>query len=144
VVQDELLRAACRIPLVIARPGRFAPRRSAALVSLLDVLPTLRELGETAGAASDAVPVDGRSLVPELSGRDAPGEVIGEYLAEAAIAPLLMIRRGRYKFIHHRPIRTSSTILSPTRRSGAIWRATRRMSPHWRVSGRDREALVAA
>lgn len=91
---------ACRIPLVIAAPGRFAPRRSAALVSLLDVLPTLRELGGGEGAAGEAAPIDGRSLVPELNGRDAPGEVIGEYLAEAAIAPLVMIRRGRYKFIH--------------------------------------------
>ena len=26
--------------------------------------------------------------------------MIGEYLAEAAVAPLVMIRRGRWKFIH--------------------------------------------
>jgi choline-sulfatase len=26
--------------------------------------------------------------------------VIGEYLAEGAIAPLVMIKRGRYKFVH--------------------------------------------
>src|SRR5690606_36337292 len=30
-------------------------------------------------------------------------EVIGEYLGEGAIAPLLMIRRGRYKFVHSKP-----------------------------------------
>ena len=38
--------------------------------------------------------------MPELAGRDVPGEVIGEYLGEAAIAPVVMIRRGRHKFIH--------------------------------------------
>ena len=26
--------------------------------------------------------------------------MIGEYLAEGAIAPLVMIKRGRYKFVH--------------------------------------------
>jgi choline-sulfatase len=30
----------------------------------------------------------------------APGEVLGEYLAEGAIAPIVMIRRGPHKFIH--------------------------------------------
>ena len=91
---------AAHIPLILSAPGRFGPRRSRSLVSLLDVLPTLRELGEGDPSPSYAVPVGGRSLVPELSGRDAAGEVIGEYLAEAAIAPVVMIRRGRYKFIH--------------------------------------------
>ena len=33
--------------------------------------------------------------VPELSLRP-----IGEYLAEGAIAPIVMIRRGRHKFVH--------------------------------------------
>jgi choline-sulfatase len=26
--------------------------------------------------------------------------VVGEYLAEGAVAPIVMIRRGRYKFVH--------------------------------------------
>jgi choline-sulfatase len=91
---------ACRIPLIVSAPGRFASRRSPALVSLLDIMPTLRELSGDERPAHYAVPVDGRSLVPELAGRDAPGEVIGEYLGEAAIAPVVMIRRGRHKFIH--------------------------------------------
>ena len=41
-----------------------------------------------------------RSLVPHLEGRAGHDEVIGEYLAEGALAPIVMIRRGRYKFIH--------------------------------------------
>jgi choline-sulfatase len=38
--------------------------------------------------------------MPQLGGDSGPDEVIGEYLAEGAIAPLVMIKRGRYKFIH--------------------------------------------
>jgi len=44
--------------------------------------------------------VDGRSLVPHLRGDGGHDETFGEYLAEGAIAPIVMIRRGRYKFIH--------------------------------------------
>jgi choline-sulfatase len=29
--------------------------------------------------------------------------VVGEYLAEGAIAPIVMIRRGRHKFVHSAP-----------------------------------------
>ncbi len=89
-----------RVPLIVSAPGRFAARRVAASVSLIDVLPTLVDLAG-GDAATLASPIDGRSLVPHLDGR--PGghdEVIGEYLAEGALAPLVMIRRGRWKFIH--------------------------------------------
>ena len=36
----------------------------------------------------------------QLAGAPGRDEVIGEYLAEGAIAPLVMIKRGRYKFVH--------------------------------------------
>ena len=91
---------ACRIPLIVHAPRRFAPRRVAGPASLLDLLPTLAELGHPGRRPDYAAPPDGRSLVPALEGRDAPGEVIGEYLAEGAIAPIVMIRRGRHKFVH--------------------------------------------
>ena len=48
-------------------------------------------------------PIDGRSLTPHLDGRPGHDEAIGEYLAEGAIAPMVMIRRGRFKFIHSPP-----------------------------------------
>jgi choline-sulfatase len=91
-----------RVPLVISAPGRFAPGRVAASVSLVDILPTLVDL---AGGDSTALgpSVDGRSLVGRLRGEDGHDEVIGEYLAESAIAPMVMIRRGVWKFIHSAP-----------------------------------------
>jgi choline-sulfatase len=90
---------ACRIPLIVHAPDRFSPRRVSASTSLVDVLPTLCDLAG-ASAARYVTDLDGRSLLPACQGGDAADEVIGEYLAEGAIAPLVMIRRGRYKFVH--------------------------------------------
>jgi choline-sulfatase len=91
---------ACRIPLIVHAPGRFAPHRVLESASLLDLLPTLVELGSPGEAPSYAAPLGGRSLLPALQGGCGPDEVLGEYLAEGALAPLVMIRRGRYKFVH--------------------------------------------
>ncbi len=90
---------ACRIPLIVHAPRRFAAQRVAQSASLVDILPTLTELaGHPAG--NFATPLDGHSLVPQLAGAAGRDEVIGEYFAEGAIAPLVMIKRGRYKFVH--------------------------------------------
>jgi choline-sulfatase len=90
---------ACRIPLIVHAPGRFAARRVAESASLVDILPTLCELAG-GDPESLATPLDGNSLAPQLAGGAGRDEVIGEYLAEGAIAPLVMIKRGRYKFVH--------------------------------------------
>jgi choline-sulfatase len=39
-------------------------------------------------------------LRPHLEGGAGHDEVIGEYVAEGAIAPIVMIRRDKWKFIH--------------------------------------------
>ncbi len=90
---------ACRIPLIVHAPGRFAARHVQSSASLVDILPTLCELAGV-GSAEYVTPLDGNSLVPQLAGEAGKDEVIGEYLAEGAIAPLVMIKRGRYKFVH--------------------------------------------
>jgi choline-sulfatase len=87
-----------RVPLVVHAPGRFAARRVREPVSLADITPTLAHL-----VSQDlSRPVDGRSLLPLLEGgpEDAEATVAGEYLAESALAPIVMLRRGRWKFIH--------------------------------------------
>ena len=89
-----------RIPLIVHAPGRFAPRRVAASVSLVDLLPTLAELAGGDMPEALAPRLDGESLLPHLLGEAGKDEVIGEYLGEGAIAPLVMIRRGALKFIH--------------------------------------------
>ena len=95
----SFLEGSCRVPLVIASPGRFEPRRVKASVSLVDLMPTLVELSG-ANMQSLAIPADGRSLAPHLRGAAGHDEAIGEYLAEGSIAPIVMIRRGAFKFIH--------------------------------------------
>lgn len=92
-----------RVPMIIHAPQRFTPGRVRESVSTMDLLPTFAELARGGSAPEYAVPIDGRSLLPHLTGNGGHDEVIGEYLGEGAIAPLLMIRRGRYKFVHTAP-----------------------------------------
>ena len=92
-----------RVPLIVNAPQRFAPRRVAACVSHVDLLPTLVDIAH--GGESPPYPdlPDGRSLVPHLGGAEgqhAHDEAFGEYLGEGAISPLVMVRRGRYKYVH--------------------------------------------
>ena len=93
----SFFEGSARVPLVVASPGRFAPRRVSASVSLLDCLPTFVDL---AGGDAGGLATDGRSLGPHLARRAGHDEAVGEYLAEGALAPIVMIRRGALKFIH--------------------------------------------
>jgi choline-sulfatase len=91
-----------RVPLIIHAPNRVAPGRVAAPVSLVDILPTLLDIAGAQDEPALAAPIDGHSLVSpigELEGRS----VYGEMLGEGAIAPLLMVRRGDYKYIYSEP-----------------------------------------
>ena len=91
---------AVRIPLVVHAPKLFAPARVSNAVSSMDLLPTFLDLTGTPPLPTQ---IEGRSLVPHLQGRGGHDEVLAEYLAEGALAPIVMIRRGRYKFIHSAP-----------------------------------------
>jgi choline-sulfatase len=93
---------AAHVPLIVSAPGRFAQRRVREPVSLADLTPTLADLARPGLAERLARPVDGRSLVALLGGADESPDttVAGEYLAESVLAPMVMLRRGRWKFIH--------------------------------------------
>ncbi len=82
-----------RVPLMIHAPDRFKAATVSEPSSTLDVLPTLVEL-----AGAD-VPdeVDGMSLVPSLAGQIESRQVFSEYAAEGSIAPMVMLRQGKYK-----------------------------------------------
>ena len=94
----SFFEGASRVPLIVHAPGRFAPRRVTRAVSLVDILPTLVEIGQD-GGKPELAETDGQSLIPHLTGAGGHDEALGEYLAEGAIAPIVMIRRGRYKFV---------------------------------------------
>jgi choline-sulfatase len=89
---------AARVPLLIHAPARFAARKVAASVSTIDLLPTFVALA--GGSLETGLPLDGRSLLPHLQGTGGHDEVIGEYTAEGTNAPLVMIRRGAFKFVY--------------------------------------------
>ena len=93
------LEPAAHIPLIIWNPKSYQPRRVKEPVSLADIMPTLAAIG---GTEKLARPVDGRSLLPLLEGavENPDATAWGEYLAEGAVAPLYMLRRGPWKFIH--------------------------------------------
>ncbi|MEO6609767.1 MAG: choline-sulfatase [Aestuariivirga sp.] len=93
------LEPSAHVPLIVWNPKTIKPRRVKEPVSLADILPTMAELG---GTEQLARPVDGHSLVPLLHGapEDANAATWGEYLAEGAVAPMYMLRRGPWKFIH--------------------------------------------
>lgn len=95
------LEPAAHIPLIISAPKLFKPRRVKEPVSLADILPTLVDIA-TRGKAELARPTDGRSLYPLLNGApESPDATTwGEYLAEGTVAPMYMLRRGPWKYIH--------------------------------------------
>ena len=91
-----------RVPLVMAGPG-VVQGSNAQACSLIDLLPTFIDIGGgTLDMLGDAI--DGRSLMPLAAGQADPvDEAIGEYCAEMAGHPVLMIRRGPLKYIHCDP-----------------------------------------
>ncbi|HEV7136335.1 MAG TPA: choline-sulfatase [Steroidobacteraceae bacterium] len=91
---------AARIPLLVHAPRHFSPGTVTQSVSAIDLLPTLAELAGDGQAPQYATELEGRSLLPHLERRAGHDEVLGEYLAEGAVAPIVMIRRGRHKFVH--------------------------------------------
>ncbi len=94
---------ASRVPLVICAPNRFSPGRVGTPVATHDLLPTLIELaGGDPAPEHLACEIDGASLVGLATSKStaSPRPVYAEYCAEGSVAPLVMIRRQQYKFVH--------------------------------------------
>jgi choline-sulfatase len=89
-----------RVPMLVHAPKRFSPKRVSENVSTMDLLPTFAEM--VGAPLIKELPLDGVSLMPYLTGGDGlrTDTVYGEYMGEGTQAPLVMIRRGRWKFIY--------------------------------------------
>ena len=91
-----------RVPLIMAGPEVInGTVRSPC--SLVDILPTMLDIAKTDHAPLPAYgqPIDGRSLwAMATSGAEDDGVAIGEYCAEMTAHPVIMIRRGDYKYIY--------------------------------------------
>ncbi len=89
-----------RIPLVVHAPELFAAKRVGNAVSLGDLLPTFLDIAGDGLSRDLNSTIEGRTLLPHLNGTGGHDEAIAEYLAEGAVAPIVMIRRGALKYIH--------------------------------------------
>ena len=92
-----------RVPLLIAVPG-VAPRRGAAHVSLVDLLPTFVDFATDGKPPEPVDPLDGASLAPLVAGDDRGEDrvVLSEYSSEGVCAASRMLRAGRHKYVYTR------------------------------------------
>ncbi len=87
-----------RVPMLISHPRQFTPHRVSQNVSTLDLMPTLVDL--IGSNLIPGLPMDGISLMPHLYGAGGGHDtVFAEYMGEGTVAPLMMIRRGDWKYI---------------------------------------------
>ena len=98
--KKSFFEASCRIPLIVAGPGVEA-RRIESNVSLVDLLPTLIEIADSRQASPVVEEIEGKSLWGLTSGRDARRDdpVFAESLAEGSMAPILMVKQEKLKYI---------------------------------------------
>src|ERR1022692_4066072 len=143
-----------RVPLIVSAPALFAPGRVRTAVSTMDLLPTLVGLAHDGDPPSVVGPLDGRSLLPHLSGAPDRDEVVAEYLAEGAIAPIVMIRRGRHKFIHSPadPDQLFDLVADPDERSNLagdpasarlVGEFRREVAARWDLEALDRDVRLS-
>jgi len=97
VFKGQFYEPAARVPLMMAGPGIECGRSVDRCVSLVDVVPTLRELAGVEAAALE----DGRSLVEAILGKQAPrcDEVFSEYHANSMPTGGYMLRQGPWKYV---------------------------------------------
>jgi choline-sulfatase len=88
------------IPLLVAGPGVPKGKTCTTPVTLVDVYPTIIE---SVGIAPDAAErkLPGRSLVKIANSPPQDRIAFGEYHAAGSITAMYMVRKGRWKYIHH-------------------------------------------
>ncbi|KAG9567857.1 choline-sulfatase, partial [Aureobasidium melanogenum] len=86
-----------RVPMLISYPKAYTPHRVYENVSTLDLPATLCDMVGT--KLVPGLPMDGHSMMPHLRGKKGNDTVFAEYMGEGTVAPLMMIRRGPWKYI---------------------------------------------
>lgn len=91
-----------RVPLMISCPQRFKAGRSAAHVSLVDLLPTLMDFASDGRPFTPVDPIAGQTLSPLLQGTESGAQrtVVSEYSSEGVCAASRMVREGPWKYIY--------------------------------------------
>lgn len=96
----SFFEGSARIPFVVCPASDREAKTIDTPVTSHDILPTLIDLA--GGDATDfTIPIDGNSVVSLIkNGEDSERGAYAEYCAEASVAPMIMIRRGQYKFCY--------------------------------------------
>ena len=88
------------IPFITAGPDIPAGVTVDSPISLIDLYPSILDAAGVATHPDDA-DLPSRSIWPLLSGTRPDRTILSEYHAAASIAGAFMIRRGRWKYVHH-------------------------------------------
>lgn len=90
-----------KVPLILTGHG-LAPGRVSENVSLVDLLPTFLDIADPSGSFEPVRPVAGNSIIPLASGnsRGWPDTVFSEMTCEGVVEPVMMVKRGPYKYIY--------------------------------------------
>jgi choline-sulfatase len=87
-----------RVPLLVNYPKLFEPHRVSQNVSTMDILPTLCDL--VGVKPSPHLPMDGTSMLAHLKNEEESNDTVyAEYTGEGTVRPMMMIRRGPWKYI---------------------------------------------
>lgn len=97
-----------RVPLIVKMPGRTAGGRVESNVSLMDIAPTIMDIateGEALAVCEGVDGMHGRSMRDLLHGdaQSWPDIAVSELMFEGRTEPAVMVRKGRYKYVHVSP-----------------------------------------
>ncbi len=94
ILKRILYEWSARIPLIVDMPGQAA-RTIDTPVSLIDLAPTFVNMA----GQSPVAPMDGRSLLPAITGGTLGAvPIISEYHGEGIMRPSFMVRLGDWKY----------------------------------------------
>jgi choline-sulfatase len=99
--KSTMYEESVKVPMILAGPGIPEGEVCGTPVALVDAYPTVLDAVGIAPSAQDRA-LPGRSLLRiATEADDADRQVFAEYHASCAPTGLMMLRRGRYKYIHY-------------------------------------------
>lgn len=100
-----------KVPLIVSCPGRVPEgKRVSEVVSLVDLAATIMKLADVPDCDTWISKSDGDSfqkLLLEGADDEWKDEALSEYYGEGPIEPMVMVRKGRYKYVYvhnHEPL----------------------------------------
>ena len=95
----NMFEGSVTVPLIASSPQRWRPAVRSEIASLLDVAPTLLDLGGAAPLPN----ANGRSLIPLLENRNGvwENEAFSEFPPSDGVPTMRMVRSGKWKLVYY-------------------------------------------